>query len=700
MRTAPTSSAETISDDIGPAQWLDALAEGTCSQDEFVERVLQRESADPEVTWEVLALLDQNFRRKRLDRETFVCLKARLHRHSLGVREDGGAAGTDAAPAIPPPLRADAAPAITSPLRTDAPPAIQPPLRADTAPTVTPTLRADAAPGPSLRMDTAPRGAPLPLPAMHALDEDAPAERELLEASFHHEIRGGDLLCGRYRIVDILRRREWMTLAEAVDEPKAGLPGIRQRVALQVLEESLSQDALLLQRIGKLQALSHPAITRVLDVEEDNGSLVLVTEFFGGISLRDLLERRTDRRVPIQSALGIVRTLASALAHAHARGVAHGDLTAGNVLITDLGEARLQGFELRAQSLAVQPAADRMAFARLAYELLAGTADPVTSLTTLSLSRLRAPPGVTRAQWRVMRDTLSGRDGSADTGILAAFGGEDAGVGDAMLLHDAGIQPPRRLRHLREWVAAGIVGAIIGSGIYLYLGVLPASDQRGEVATVAAVQVPANQRDTSSTDAPPGIATAPAPTTAPASASANATAPAPARISPGIVSPGNGSDARMSPTIARDPAVEAPPPAPRPAPIRPSIDLASTYAWVETTEPVARIWVTRRGSLNREVTFRWWTETGTAEVNRDFRAIEPRVGVIAEGSRGVELLVPLMPDPTRREPRTFYVKIDEPGPGADLGTRTLMQVAIVPPGYPAARDTRAAQNLALPVTPP
>jgi hypothetical protein len=117
---------------------------------------------------------------------------------------------------------------------------------------------------------------------------------------------------------------------------------------------------------------------------------------------------------------------------------------------------------------------------------------------------------------------------------------------------------------------------------------------------------------------------------------------------------------------------------------------------VDTSEPVARIWVTRRGSLGREVRFRWWTETGTAQVDRDFRAIEPRVAVIPEGSRGVELLVPLMPDPARREPRTFYVKIDEPNAGVDLGTRTLMQVAIVPPGYPAARDTRAAQNVALP----
>ena len=156
--------------------------------------------------------------------------------------------------------------------------------------------------------------------------------------------------------------------------------------------------------------------------------------------------------------------------------------------------------------------------------------------------------------------------------------------------------------------------------------------------------------------------------------------------------------ARVAPVTQADNPAPTPAPPPR-QPARPVIDLASTYAWVDTTEPVARIWVSRRGAANREVTFRWWTETGTAQVDRDFRGIEPRVAVIPEGSRGVELLIPLMPDASRLEPRTFYVKIDEPGAGADLGTRTLMQVAIVPPGYPAARGTPAtSQNLA--VTPP
>ena len=211
---------------------------------------------------------------------------------------------------------------------------------------------------------------------------------------------------------------------------------------------------------------------------------MLVSEFHRGSSLREVLERRTDRRVPIQSALAIVRTLAGALSYCHALGIAHGDVTTTNVLVTDLGETRLTGFELRAQSHAVQPSADRMAFARLAYELLSGSADALHALGSTPMSKLRAPPGVTRAQWRALRYTLSGRDGSHDTGILAAFAGDLPAAGEAVLLQDeAGVPLLRQRRHVREWLAAGIVAAILGSGIYLYLRELPDDGMQSGSAT-------------------------------------------------------------------------------------------------------------------------------------------------------------------------------------------------------------------------
>ena len=121
---------------------------------------------------------------------------------------------------------------------------------------------------------------------------------------------------------------------------------------------------------------------------------------------------------------------------------------------------------------------------------------------------------------------------------------------------------------------------------------------------------------------------------------------------------------------------------------RPYIDMASAVTWVETTAPVARIRVRRRGDLNGAVTFQWWTESGSALPDRDFRRIDLRQGTIPSGASGTELLVPLMPDADRREARTFYVKIDAPRPRATLGARSLTQVAVVPPGYPAQFTVR------------
>jgi hypothetical protein len=598
-RGAPTGPA-----DPGTAeQLIEALASGQCPPDQFVDRVLGHPAAEAELVWDVLALLDQNYRRRRIDRETYNALKARLQRHSLGVREEG-------------PSRAIPRQRPMEPRGGDGPP------------------------------------------------------RTLVEASLHREVRAGDLLCGRYRVVDILRRREWVTTVEAVDESKAALPGVRQRVMLQVLDEHLSREPLLLQRVGQLQELSHPAIARLLDAVEHEDALVLVCEFAGGAPLDELLERRSDRRLPVQAALAIVRSVAGALAWAHARGIAHGDLGEASILVTELGDTRLTGFELRPQSHAVHPAADRLAFARLACKLLTGNAEPGPAASALPLAGLRVPAGVTRAQWQALRATLDEGVNGTDTGVLAAFGGTSLLAGP-LLLQEAGEQvPPPARNHLREWVACGVVLAVLGVGAYLYKRELPAPEP--------AAAPPAPGAATTGEATAAGAVPVGFPAADPA-AQADAVAPA-------------GSEDDVT-AVAEAATGTVPPP---PPPQRPVIELAATYAWVETTDPVARIRVMRRGSLDRDVTFRWWTETGTAQADREFRAIEPRLAAIPAGSRSIELLVPLIPDPDRREPRTFYVKIDEPNPGVGLGEDTLMQVAIVPPGYPAARGPGGDEDDLLP----
>jgi hypothetical protein len=191
---------------------------------------------------------------------------------------------------------------------------------------------------------------------------------------------------------------------------------------------------------------------------------------------------------------------------------------------------------------------------------------------------------------------------------------------------------PRRVGGGR--IAAAFVAAVVVLGVWLFVD----SKGGGEAEADAVAPPPISAQS-----APAQIAAAPA------AASAPVAAPPPAPVA---AAPRNNVHARL--------------------------DFPTTAVEVADDQPFAIIPVRRRDNLNGTVTFRWWTETGSAEVNRDFLRIQPRTEMIADGDGGVELRVPLLPDPDRQQPLTFYVKIDAPGSGATLGTRTLTQVTIYP----------------------
>ena len=562
--------------DADVSNWIEALAADECTPDEFIAEIKNRESEDPEVAWEALALLDQQFRREKINHEVFVDVKTRLQRHSMST------AGR-------------------------------------------PLAQAARSPDPQFVPAVVPAATPLPLP-LTAAARSVPEE-----AAPHRRLRMGDQLAGHFRVVDILHSDAFGTLVEALDEHKINLPGIRRRVAIHVMDARLARSPQLLARLGKLQGLSHPSIARLLDVEEHGGTLLLVMELLNGSSLQDLQSRRSSSPVDVTVATRAVRSVASALVYAHSQGVTHGNVDPLNVVINQMGEAFLQGFHLQ-WTHSAEPAADRLAFAWLAYGLLSGA--QASAGEPRRGSRLVAPPTVTREQWRLLRDTLTGKDG-AHGDLLAAFAGDT----------QATVRPRSGRRSIGRAAGASLA-VLLGLGAIVYL-----SPER-EITTAAA----------------PATSASPAPIVAlPAPLAASSPTAAQVDIPPGT-----------APATKQAAAVAA----------RPYIDMPAAVTWVETTAPVARIRVRRRGDLNGAVTFQWWTESGSAVPDRDFRRIDSRTGTIPSGATGTELLVPLMPDAERREARTFYVKIDAPGPRATLGARTLMQVAIVPPGYPAQFSAR------------
>jgi hypothetical protein len=119
-------------------------------------------------------------------------------------------------------------------------------------------------------------------------------------------------------------------------------------------------------------------------------------------------------------------------------------------------------------------------------------------------------------------------------------------------------------------------------------------------------------------------------------------------------------------------------PANRPADaVKARIELAADEVDVPAAEPTARVVVRRSRSLRGDVDFTWWTESGTAKSGTDFVPVTAHTERMESGQSTVSLVIPVVVDPERRESRSFYVVIDEPGDNATLGARSLTMVTLI-----------------------
>ncbi len=110
-------------------------------------------------------------------------------------------------------------------------------------------------------------------------------------------------------------------------------------------------------RLGKMlrtvAALDHPNIVRLYEYGEAGGHYYLAMEYVGDGSVRHLFQRRSEgRRSTLKQELMLVYQATQGLAHAHGRGLVHGNLIPDNLLlarkdawytvkIADFGLARL-----------------------------------------------------------------------------------------------------------------------------------------------------------------------------------------------------------------------------------------------------------------------------------------------------------------------------------------------------------------------
>jgi hypothetical protein len=686
-------------------EWLDALCSGACDQETFLRAVTDLSRKAPDACWEVLSLLDQYYRRGKIEFEVFQKLESHLQSVAVG---------------------AEAHVDISVPLPAQQPPgarlaAVRP------RPTVRPAAAAAAAaaavqPAPSVQsIQAAPATPPVP-------SRPAPVGAVAIGRS---AASVGDVLRGRYRLERIVGKGGTGTVFEAVDQYRIDPAEQGQRLALTVLHPQVAARPELFAELRlefqHLQWLSHPNVVRVHEFDRDGDIAFFTMELLSGYLLSHVLELKHDAPLDRSHVFAIIRGMGDALVHAHSRGVVHGDISPRNIFITNAGEVRvldfgasrtmapgpwISGFGSQAQSPVAtpryascqllegqQPDArdDLYALACVAYVLLAG-GHPFKDHTAIEARTLhlkpRRPAGLSGGQWHALRAGLAiereRRPADMDEWLRRLDPRRAARRLPALSVIMNKSVSPRLFRTDYAMTAATVlvlaalwwatadekspadIGTRFSAWVHtaaaktsVFMGRMTAAAKGGADTAPAAAPPPPRAAAAPATVANTVPAVAP-PAAPPRAAAAPATA---ASTVPAAAANGGAPTAAVS---------NAAPPKPGSVPLA-RIEFAADTTEVQPGDSIAQIVVRRKGYLRSDATFTWWTESGTAKPGTDFVAVSPRVEHIEAGKDRVTLSIPVMSDPRRKQPGNFYAVIDEPGPGAALGARSLAMVSILPP---------------------
>jgi serine/threonine-protein kinase len=89
--------------------------------------------------------------------------------------------------------------------------------------------------------------------------------------------------------------------------------------------------------------LDHPNICTIYDFHEANGVFYIAMQYISGKNVRQLV---SGRPLELKSALSIAIQVTDALAYAHSKNIIHRDIKAGNIMVTDTGQAKILDFGL------------------------------------------------------------------------------------------------------------------------------------------------------------------------------------------------------------------------------------------------------------------------------------------------------------------------------------------------------------------
>lgn len=189
------------------------------------------------------------------------------------------------------------------------------------------------------------------------------------------QMRPGDVLAGRYRLVVLLSESGGGLFYRALDQVLA------RHVALHLIPEDDERAEGLMAAARASATLHDPHLLRVLDTDRVDGYCYVVNEWGEGRSLDILLQ---DGPLLPRRAAWLVSEVGALVAAGHTAGLAHGRLVPENVLIDEAGAVKVIGFAVDAALHGLPPgraATDVVDLAGVLYAALTGRWPGVSAST-------------------------------------------------------------------------------------------------------------------------------------------------------------------------------------------------------------------------------------------------------------------------------------------------------------------------------
>ncbi|MHB1252501.1 MAG: protein kinase domain-containing protein, partial [Acidimicrobiales bacterium] len=152
----------------------------------------------------------------------------------------------------------------------------------------------------------------------------------------------GHDLAGRYRIIEMLGVERNAEVYSAEDLSLSRTVIVKVLLASLTTHEDVRRE--FRTNIVRASTLSHPHVARVFDGGQESGAIFMITEYFDGGSLEDVLA--SGRVLSVDDTARLGRDVANALGYLHANGFVHGELSPSKLVFDSEGRVRVTDIAL------------------------------------------------------------------------------------------------------------------------------------------------------------------------------------------------------------------------------------------------------------------------------------------------------------------------------------------------------------------